>query len=110
MVTFATTSPERTSPARAAAEGRSALSGLAIPLLLVGVLIVLILGLVSQWLSKRQAVAFDSSYQAVLLTNGSVYFGRLQGYGTTDPELTDAFYVITHADPNTKQVTNVVVK
>jgi hypothetical protein len=30
-------------------------------------------------------VAFTTPYQAVLLTNGSVYFGHLEGYGGRNP-------------------------
>jgi hypothetical protein len=39
-----------------------------------------------------------------------VYYGRLQGYGTEHPALTRAFYVVGKADPNTKAITNVLVK
>jgi len=54
-------------------------------------------------------VKFDTSYQAVLLTNGSVYFGKLEGYGTKNPVLRDVYYVQSGTDPETKQVKNVLV-
>jgi small nuclear ribonucleoprotein (snRNP)-like protein len=56
------------------------------------------------------AVSFATPYQAVLLTNNSVYFGKLSGYGTSNPVLTDVFYILSQTDPETKQVKNVLVK
>jgi hypothetical protein len=53
---------------------------------------------------------FPTPYQAVLLTNGAVYYGKLAGYGTRNPSLTSVFYIISKTDPDTKQVTNVLVK
>jgi uncharacterized lipoprotein YajG len=34
------------------------------------------------------AVTFTTPYQAVLLSNNSVYFGKLAGFGTPSPVLT----------------------
>jgi hypothetical protein len=53
---------------------------------------------------------FSTPYQAVLLANGSVYFGHLQGYGSHQPVLTDVFYIVTQTNPETKQTNNVLVK
>jgi hypothetical protein len=58
----------------------------------------------------RTDPAFATPYQAVLLTNGSVYFGHLQGYGTPLPVLTDVYYIVTQNNPQTKQTNNVLVK
>jgi hypothetical protein len=55
-------------------------------------------------------VVFTTPYQAVLLTNGSAYFGKLEGYGTTRPVLTEVYYIVTQTNPETKQSTNVLVK
>ena len=55
-------------------------------------------------------VSFSTPYQAVLLSNNSVYFGKLSGYGTPNPVLTDVFYILTQTDAQTKQVKNVLVK
>lgn len=49
------------------------------------------------------AVAFTTPYQAALLSNNSVYFGKLAGFGTPNPVLTDVFYIVTQTDPETKQ-------
>ena len=59
---------------------------------------------------KNEAVKFDTPYQAVLLTNGSVYFGKLENYGTKSPLLRDVYYVQTSVNQETKQATNVLVK
>ena len=59
---------------------------------------------------EASAVTFTTPYQAVLLSNNSVYFGKLSGYGTPNPVLPDVYYILSKTDPNTKQVQNVLVK
>ncbi len=49
-------------------------------------------------------------YQAVLLSNGSAYFGKLEGLGTPWPVLKDVFYVQSAQNPETKAVSNILVK
>jgi len=56
------------------------------------------------------AVTFSTPYQAVVLINNSVYYGKLSGWGTSTPVLTDVFYIISKTDPDTKKVSNVLVK
>jgi hypothetical protein len=56
------------------------------------------------------AVSFTTPYQAILLSNNSVYYGKLSGYGTPNPVLTDVFYIVSQTNPESKQVTNVLVK
>src|ERR1700741_1057634 len=51
---------------------------------------------------RSSSVEFTTPYQAVLLTNGSVYFGRLQGYGGPHPMLTDIYYIVTQTTPQEK--------
>jgi len=49
-------------------------------------------------------------YYAVLLTNGAVYFGKLEGLGSPLPVLTDVFYVQPGpVDPSTKQPNGMVL-
>jgi hypothetical protein len=55
-------------------------------------------------------VTFRTTYQAVLLTNGSVYYGKLEGLGGPFPVLRDVFYVQAATDPNTKQTTSVLIR
>jgi hypothetical protein len=56
------------------------------------------------------AVVFATTYHAVLLSNNSVYYGKLAGYGTSNPVLTDVYYIVSKTNPGTNQVTNVLVK
>jgi len=56
------------------------------------------------------SVTFTTPYQAVILTNGAAYFGKLQGYGTPRPVLTEVYYIVTQTNPDTKQTNNVLVK
>ena len=53
---------------------------------------------------------FDTPYQAVLLDNGQVYYGKLSRVRTNYPEMTDVYYIVRTEDPTTKQVKNVLVK
>lgn len=79
--------------------------------LIIAAVIVSIALLAHAWIVTHQhAVKFDQTYQAVLLTNNNVYFGRLEGYGTDNPVLTEVYYVQTTVDPNTKQQTNILTK
>jgi hypothetical protein len=55
-------------------------------------------------------VVFTTPYQAVLLMNGSAYFGKLEGYGTPRPVLNEVYYIVTQTNPETKQSSNVLVK
>ncbi len=55
-------------------------------------------------------VTFTTPYQAVLLTNGTAYFGKLEGYGTPRPVLSEVYYIVTQNNPETKQSSNVLVK
>jgi len=52
------------------------------------------------------SVQFTTPYEAILLTNGSVYFGHLQGYGGPSPILSDVYYIVSQTNPDDKQVNN----
>lgn len=58
----------------------------------------------------HSSVKFATPFQAVLLSNGSVYFGHLQGYGTPEPVLSEVFYIVSSTNTETKQTSNVLVK
>lgn len=77
---------------------------------LVGLLVAVLVTVLVVFTLQTTAVKFTTPYQAVLLTNGSVYFGHLSGYGTSHPVLTDVYYVTSQANPETKQVTNALIK
>ena len=78
--------------------------------LLASLLVLVAVGLHIYRYARGPAVRFSTLYQAVLLTNGSVYFGHLQDYGTPNPVLTDVFYVVSQTDPETKQVKSSLIK
>ncbi len=59
---------------------------------------------------RSQDSSFPTPYQTILLSNGAVYYGKLQGYGTSRPVLTDVFYIVSQTNPETKQVSNILVK
>ncbi len=78
---------------------------------IIAVLALIIVGGIAYWFFEgRRAVTMSTAYQAVLLSNGSAYFGRLEGLGTPYPVLRDVFYVQSSQDPQTKQVSNILVK
>jgi hypothetical protein len=60
--------------------------------------------------SRKPSVALTTPYQAVLLTTGQVYFGKLEGLGTAFPVLREVFYVQSRQDPQTKAVSSILVK
>ena len=80
-----------------------------VPAMLAGLLILGLIALGWVW-RARSAVVFPTPYQAVLLSNGSVYYGKLQGYGTPNPVLTNVFYIVSTVNPTTKQTSNTLVK
>ena len=55
-------------------------------------------------------IKFDTTYQAVLLDNGPVYFGKLQGAGMPYPVLTDVYYVQSQVNQETKEVKNILIR
>lgn len=105
-------------PENSSIEGREPLSrpkaaqkqSRAVPILLFCILVVLTAGLFQEWRTRTQTVAFPTPYQAVLLSNGAVFYGKLQGYGTMHPVLTQVYYVVTKTNAETKQTSNVLVK
>lgn len=60
--------------------------------------------------AARPAIHIDTPFQAVLLDNGQVYYGKITGLGTEFPKMTDMYYVVNTEDPKTKQVHHVLVK
>jgi len=60
------------------------------------------------WVNRD--VAFTTPYQAVLLDDNQVYYGKLSGFGGAHPVLTDVYYVKSRVDPQTKESNSVLVK
>ena len=81
-----------------------------------GYLAILAAALVLGGCAKTTEVALDKDsdtfegYQAVLLDNNQVYFGKVSGLGTPYPVLTDVFYIQSRVNPETNQATNVLLK
>jgi hypothetical protein len=74
---------------------------------LVAVLLVLLLGPGSH---NRLLGRETQGYQAVLLDNNQVYFGKIADLGSDYPVLTDVFYIQSSVNPETKQAANVLLK
>src|SRR5271165_3715888 len=78
--------------------------------ILAGLLVALAAGFHIFHSFHKRSIQFTTPYQAVLLSNGAVYFGHLQDYGSPNPVLTDVFYVVSQTDPESKQVKNSLIK
>ena len=52
----------------------------------------------------------STPYHAVALTNGQVFFGRIESLGTEYTVLRDVFYIQSRQNPDTKAVANVLIK
>jgi hypothetical protein len=73
-------------------------------------LAVMVFGLAGCNLGGAAAPKLTASYHAVLLSNGQVYFGHLEGLGTPFPILREVYYVQSGVDPQTKEQKNVLLK
>lgn len=60
--------------------------------------------------SAGSTPSFNTPFQAVLLDNNQVYYGKLSHVGSRYPEMTDVYYIVRTEDAATKQVKNVLVK
>jgi len=78
----------------------------------VALIAVAIVAAAAGWVARGRTVgtALETPYQAVLLSNGQVYYGKLHGLGSEYPVLTDVYYVQVGVDPNTKQSKSVLLK
>jgi len=95
---------------RSIADGERGFSNTGVLVVAAAILLVLGAGAAFFIASSHKPLKFDTTYQAVLLSNGNVYFGRLEHYGTKFPVLTDVFYIQSSVSPDTKQPVNVLVK
>jgi len=60
--------------------------------------------------NPASATIDPNKYYAILLTNGSVYFGHIESLGSAFPVLHDVYYVQSAQNPDTKAVSNILVK
>ena len=66
--------------------------------------------LVLRDVQRGSTLRFAAPYQAVMLTNGQVLFGRLEHTGSPFVTLTDVYYVQAQMNQETKQVSNLLVR
>jgi Tfp pilus assembly protein PilN len=60
---------------------------------IAGAIVVVVALIISGSLYFYRSQIDSSKYQAVFLTNGQVYFGKLHNYYTNRPYLTDVYYI-----------------
>ena len=79
----------------------------------IAALVAMVMGGVTAYFSQHvfnAKVELTSPYQAVLLNNGSAYFGKIEGLGTPYPVLKEVYYIQSRQNPENKQVVNILVK
>ncbi len=69
-----------------------------------------LMGCARQEVTTAAGTIDPNKYYAVLLNTNTVYFGHLEGLGTQYPVLRDVFYIQSATNPETKAVSNVLVK
>ena len=62
-------------------------------LIISGVIVLIVALVVSGLLYAFRSQIDPNKYQAVFLTNGQVYFGKLKDYYTDRPYITDVYYI-----------------
>lgn len=59
---------------------------------------------------KPAKLEFNTLYQVVFLDNNNAYIGKMQQSGSDFIRLTNVFYIQSQANPETKKVTNTLIK
>lgn len=81
------------------------------PIIVVVGLVIMVAVTLALWTTRgASTVKFDTPYQAVLLDNNQVYYGKVQGLGTPFPVLTDVYYIQQQVNQQTKEVKNVLIR
>jgi hypothetical protein len=81
--------------------------------ILQGAVVLLILTCIALsvwWFRGSRLPSFDTTYQAVLLDNGLVYYGKVVGTTRGFAEMTDVYYIQNQVDAQTKDVKNILVR
>jgi len=79
-------------------------------MLVVGIALGLGGAMAAHHFTAHKHIQFNSEFQAVLLDNGQVFFGKIEGADTGFPVLTNVYYIQNKVDPQTKAVTNILVR
>jgi len=64
----------------------------------------------SQGMRRHAVPELTTPYQAVALTNGQVFFGRIDSLDGNYTVLHDVFYIQSRQNPESKEVANVLIK
>ena len=67
-------------------------------------------GLWAFGISRSMTPRFSAPFQAVLLDSGQAYFGKISGLGTPFPVMRDVYYIQSTTNPQTKQVSNILIR
>jgi hypothetical protein len=62
------------------------------------------------WLRSPRPPKFDTAYQAVLLDNGQVYYGKIDRIDSEFSVMTDVYYIQSQVDAQTKGMKNILVR
>ena len=62
------------------------------------------------WFRGSHALKLDTTYQAVLLDNGQVYYAKIERLDSEFSVLTDVYYVEHQVDPQTKEGKNILIR
>jgi hypothetical protein len=76
----------------------------------IGVFVLASIALGLWWFRNSHSLKLDTTYQAVLLDNGQVYYGRIERTDSELTVLTDVYYVQNQVDTQTKEVKNILIR
>ena len=81
-------------------------------ILVVAVVVIAVASSITAFYSLRANAgpALSAQFHAVLLANGGAFFGRVENLQSEYPVLRDVFYIQSRTNPETKQVTSMLVK
>ena len=75
------------------------------------IVIAIALGVTAQQAVRYNAApALSTEYHAVLLINGQAFFGKIDNLESENVVLRDVFYIQSRQNPETKAVSNVLIK
>ncbi len=81
---------------------------------IIAALLVMIVALMGVFVLQQYKASsipeYSTQYQAVVLSNNQVYFGKLENVHSQYPVLKDVFYILSKVDSETKQAGNVLVR
>ena len=82
-------------------------------IVLIAVLVGMVAAGVTAYYSQhvsRTKVELTTPYQAIQLNNGAAYWCKIEGLGTPFPVLKEVYFIQRVQNPETKQVTNTLLK